>query len=63
MSTRTKGAHALALLIGACAAAHVFAQGSPGGQGPSAAPIEHADWSRNEHWLCPCAKLSLRQRA
>lgn len=54
MSTTYIGAHALALLIGTCAAASAWAQGTPAPAQASGAAeqIEHADWSRDENWLC-----------
>src|SRR5687768_4759022 len=55
MSIRSKGAHALALIIGTCAGTNALAQGTPSsGQSPAAGSeqVEHADWSRDENWLC-----------
>jgi Protein of unknown function (DUF3089) len=58
MTIRLKTAMALALLIGAMPTVATWAQssaaqGSPGSsQAASSEPVEHADWSRDENWLC-----------
>ncbi len=52
MSTRNKGAHALALLVWTCAAASAWAQGSSAPGQAGASEIDQADWSRDENWLC-----------
>ena len=50
--TRNVG-RALAALITSCASIAASAQGtSAASAGQAAAPVEHADWSRDENWLC-----------
>src|SRR5262245_33849392 len=55
MAMRTNAAVTLAALIGGSMALDAGAQSAPGAAEPALQAeqqLEHADWSRNENWLC-----------
>jgi hypothetical protein len=54
MSISRKTGCVLVGLIGGASALAAFAQSSPGSpaQGANNEPVEHADWKRDENWLC-----------